>query len=242
MLQKTRGIVLHSLKYKDASIIVDIYTETMGRASFLVSIPRSKKANVRASLFQPLALLEFEADIRGNASLHKIKEVKLWHPFTSLPFDPYKNAIALFLSEFLYRAVRDEAENGPLFSFLIHSILWLDECKRGFSNFHVVFLMRLSRFLGLYPNLENYREGYYFDLLNACFVSLPPRHHSYYLSSDEALLVPALMRLRYETMHLFRMNRVQRVRCLSVLNDYYRLHIPGFPELKSLEILTALFD
>ena len=102
MLQKTRGIVLHSLKYKDASIIVDIYTETMGRASFLVSIPRSKKANVRASLFQPLALLEFETDIRGNALMHKIKEVKLWHPFTSLPFDPYKNAIALFLSEFLY--------------------------------------------------------------------------------------------------------------------------------------------
>ena len=56
MLQKTVGIVLHSLKYNDTSNIVDIYTQHTGRASFLVKIPRSRKSTVKSVLFQPLAM------------------------------------------------------------------------------------------------------------------------------------------------------------------------------------------
>ena len=149
MLQKTLGIVLHTLKYKDTSLIADIYTEVAGRASFMVSIPRSRKAAVKPVLFQPLALVELEADFRPNATIYKVKEAKALYPFATLPYDPYKSAIALFLSEFLYRAVREEAENRPLFAYLYHSVIWLDECREGFANFHLVFLMRLSRFLGL---------------------------------------------------------------------------------------------
>ena len=109
MLQKTLGIVLHTLKYKDTSLIADIYTEVAGRASFMVSIPRSRKAAVKPVLFQPLALVELEADFRPNATIYKVKEAKSLYPFATLPYDPYKSAIALFLSEFLYRAVREEA-------------------------------------------------------------------------------------------------------------------------------------
>ena len=128
MLQKTVGIVLHVLKYNDTSNIVEMYTELSGRASFLVTVPRSKKATVKSVLFQPLALIEFEADYRPNTSLFRIKEAKSFSPFTSIPYDPFKSAIALFLAEFLYRAIREEAENRPLFAYLQHSILWLDTC------------------------------------------------------------------------------------------------------------------
>ena len=166
MLQKTVGIVLHVLKYNDTSNIVEMYTELSGRASFLVTVPRSKKATVKSVLFQPLALIEFEADYRPNTSLFRIKEAKSFSPFTSIPYDPFKSAIALFLAEFLYRAIREEAENRPLFAYLQHSILWLDTCKISFANFHLVFLMRLSRFLGLYPNLDDYHAGDYFDNFN----------------------------------------------------------------------------
>lgn len=242
MLQKTRGIVLHALKYKDASLIVDIYTEAAGRASFMVSMPRSRKAAVKAVLFQPLALLELEADFRTNATIYKVKEAKSLYPFATLPYDPCKSAIALFLSEFLYRAVREEAENRPLFAYLYHSIVWLDECREGFANFHLVFLMRLSRFLGLYPNLEDYHAGDYFDLQNACFISLRPQLHSHYLAPEEAARLTRLMRMNYETMYLFAMNRTERSRCLELINEYYRLHLPDFPVLKSLEVLRELFD
>ncbi len=242
MWQKTAGIVLHTLKYKDNLLIADVYTEVAGRASFLVSVPRSRKAAAKPVLFQPLALVELEADFRPTSTIYKVKEAKSAYPFFTLPYDPYKSAIALFLAEFLYRAVREEAENRPLFAYLWHSIVWLDECREHFANFHLVFLMRLSRFLGLYPNLEDYREGCYFDLQNACFCPLRPQVHSNYIGPEDASRLMKLMRMNYKTMHLFGMSRTERARCLAVINDYYRLHLPDFPQLKSTGILKELFD
>ena len=241
MLQKTVGIVLHTLKYNDTSNIVDIYTRENGRASFLVSVPRSRKSAVKTVLFQPLSMIEFEADYRPMSNLYRIKEAKSWYPFRTLPYDPYKSSIAMFLAEFLYRALREEAENGPLFAYLEHSIRWLDECDRSFSNFHLVFLMRFSRFLGLYPNTEDYREGCFFDMLNACFVSSRPMHAAY-LGPEEAATIPMFMRMNYDSMRFFVMNRISRARYIEVINDYYRLHIPDFPELKSLDVLKELFE
>lgn len=242
MLQKTRGIVLHALKYSDTSLIVDIYTEELGRASFSLYLPRSRKAAVKSVLFQPLALVEIEADIRPSTDIYRIKEAKSFHPFATLPYDPCKSAIALFLAEFLYRAVREQEENRPFFAYLQSSILWLDACRGRFANFHLVFLMRLSRFLGLYPNLEGYHKGDYFDLRAACFTSLRPVLHADFLAPAEAARLSTLMRMNYDTMHLFAMSRQERTRCLDIMHTYYRFHLPGFPPLKSLEVLKSLFD
>lgn len=241
MLQKTTGIVLHTLKYSDAFSVVHIYTELHGRTSFLVPVSRSRKSSVKAVLFQPLSIIELEADFRTTSHLYRMKEAKAC-PFHSVPYNPYKSAIALFLAEFLYRAVKEEEQNAPLFAYLRHSIEWLDACEAGFANFHLVFLMRLSRFLGLYPNLEAYSRGDYFDLLNACFTPLRPYKHSFFVNPEESYRITRLMRMNYDTMHLFGMNRADRFRCLAIINEYYRLHIPGFHELKSLEVLQELFD
>ena len=242
MLRTTAGIVLRTLKYKDSALLADIYTEALGRASFIIKIPRNRKFGIRASLFQPLSLVELVFEVRSHQPLHTVSEAKLLQPFVSIPFDPCKSAIALFLSEFLYRAIHEELENPALFSYLRHSICWLDACQQGYANFHLVFLMRLSRFLGLYPNLEEYTAGACFDLLNACFTPLPPQQHRFYIDADESSRLVTLMRMNYDTMHLFAMNRQERARCLTVLNDYYRLHLPNFPVLKSLEVLRELFD
>ena len=223
MLQKTQGIVLHTVKYKDTAMMATVYTEAAGRASFVVPVSRSRRAAVRSVLFQPPALVELEADVRPNNPVSRVKEARTAHPYLSLPYDPCKAAIALFLSEFLYRALREEAENRPLFAYLRSSLLWLDECRAGFANFHLVFLMRLSRFLGLYPNLEGYADG-------DC------------IAPAEAARIARLMRMDYATMRLFRLSREERARCLDVILTYYRLHLPDFPELKSVEVLRELFD
>ncbi len=241
MLQKIKGVVLHSIKYNDSSQIVDVYTEQHGRVSYMVSVARSKKSGGRNALYLPLALIEFESDFRSGRSLQRMKEVKPLYVFRTVLSDPYKSAIALFLSEFLYRALREEAENPALFAYLTYSIQWLDTCERSCANFHLVFLMRCSRFLGLYPNLEGYYPGVCFDLRNGCFTGTIPLHADY-VAADEASRLVILMRMNYDTMHLFRMSRAERVRCLEVINEYYRLHLPGFPLLKSLEVLKELFD
>ena len=127
MYQKTVGIVLHVLKYNDSSNIVHVYTRDRGRVAFLVKASRSRKAGVRPTLFQPLSMVELEADFRPKANLHRVKEAKAWMPYASLPFHPYKSSIAMFLSEFLYRALREEEPDEYLFAYLQHSICWLDE-------------------------------------------------------------------------------------------------------------------
>ncbi|MFA6873359.1 MAG: DNA repair protein RecO [Bacteroidaceae bacterium] len=242
MLQKTRGVVLHTLKYNDNSIIAIVYTEIAGRVSFLVSVPRSRKALIKSVLFQPLSLVELEADFRARTELYKVKDAKPLYPFVSIPYDSYKLSISLFLSEFLYRSLREETENEALFAYLLNSIIWLDTCCKSYANFHLVFLMRLSRFLGFYPNLKDYHVGDYFDLQNACFTSSCPQLHPYFIFPEEASRIMELMRMNYETMHLFTMTRADRMRCLVIMNEYYRLHLPDFPVLKSLEVLKELFD
>lgn len=240
MLEKTTGVVLRTVKYGDSSLIVDIYTSTRGAVSFMVRIPKSKKSSMRGVLFRPLSILELDFDYRSKASLQHIREVRLFYTYQSVPYEPYKSAMALFLAEFLARVLKHETVNESLYSYILYSLQWLDAAERSYSNFHLVFITRLTRFLGIYPNTELYQKGCWFDMLNACFVSSCPAHSSY-LAPHEAALIPLFMRMNYDSMRFFAMNRIQRNRYMEVLNDYYRLHIPEFPELKSLDVLKELF-
>ncbi len=240
-LERTRGLVLRTVKYGDSSLITDVFTETGGVRSFMVRLPRTRRGSVKGSLFRPLCWIEFDYEYRPKVSLQKMRDVHICVSYASLPYDPFKSAIALFLADFLYWALRNEACNPPLFTYIYNSLQWLDRCESGFANFHMVFITRLTRFLGFYPNAEGYCRGDFFDMQNACFTGRRP-FHSAYLEAEEASLVPLMMRMRYETMRHFVFNRGQRNRYLAVINDYYRLHIPDFPELKSWEILKEVFD
>ena len=241
MQTKTEAIVLHAIKYGETRMIVDVFTRSQGRLSLIVSIPKSPRSRIRKQLFQPLTLLEAEIDIRPKAQLQKLKDVRLAVPFVSIPFNPHKLAITLFVSEFLYHALRSEQRNEPLFDYISSSVEWLDGQTANFSNFHLVFLMRLSRFLGFYPNLDDYEAGDYFDLRESSFCALPPKHHDF-LKPEEAGKVQLMMRMDYATMRLYRLSRLDRDRLLEVAITYYRLHLPSFPELKSLAVLRELYE
>ena len=241
MLTKTQAIVLHSLKYGETRLIVDMFTRSQGRQSFIVSIPKSVKGKIKKQLFQPLTLLEIESDLRPKLQLQKLSDVRLASPFSSIPFDPNKLSISLFIAEFLYYALRSEQHNEPLFEYIVNSIQWLDAQTDRFANFHLVFLMRLSRFLGFYPNLDHYQTGDYFDLRESVFLSTPPVHRDF-LHPQEAEKIQLMMRMDFPTMHLFRMSHQERNRLLEVSLIYYRLHLPDFPELKSVSVLQELYQ
>ena len=240
MLTKTQAIVLHSLKYGESRLIVDMFTRSQGHLTFIVNIPKSSSSKVKKQFFQPLSLLELEVDIRPKVQLQKLSDVRLLQPFSSIPFEPFKLSISLFIAEFLYYALRSEQCNENLFDYVVNSILWLDGQEDCFANFHLVFLMRLSRFLGFYPNIDDYMSGDYFDLRESMFCQMPPVHRDF-LDPQEAEKVQLLMRMDYPTMHLFRMSHHDRNRFLEVVLKYYRLHLPDFPEMKSVVVLQELF-
>lgn len=243
MLQRTKGIVIHTFKIKDNQLIAVLFTQQWGRVSYITSIPKTHKFGAKHLLLQPLAEVEVEADMKPKTSLFRVRSVQTVQPFANIPYHPVKSVIALFLQEFLYRAIREEGQpNEAFYTYLSYSVRWLDMAERDYANFHLVFLMRVSSFLGLQPNVENYQEGCWFDMLNASFVSQKPQAHAYYVAPEESRHLVNLMRLNFANMHHFKMNRQERNRLLFLINDYYRLHLPDFPELNSLTILKEVFD
>lgn len=241
MLERSLGVVLHQLRYNDESVIVSIYTQQHGNVSFLVKMPKLKRSNVKTQLLRPLNILELVFDFRPNQNLQRIRDMRLYVSYGSLPYDPIKGTVSLFLSEFLYHALKHELENESLFLYLCNSLQWFDRSERGLANFHLVFLMRLTRFLGFWPNVQDYVPGMVFDLREATMVGILPAHCQY-LDAEESAFLPKLLRMDYATTHIFRLNRQQRARVLDVLVDFYRMHIPEFPELKSLDVLRTVFS
>ena len=232
--------MLHSFKYGESRLIVDMFTREVGRLSFIVPLPKTPKSRMKKQYFQPMTLLEIECDVRQRVQLQKLKDVRLLSAYASVPFSPEKLALSLFTAEFLYHALRSEQCNEPLFAYVCDAMRWLDAVETGFANFHLTFLMRLSRFLGFYPNLDDYVDGCVFDLRAATFSLQVPTHRDF-LQPDDAQRIHTLMRMDFPTMRLYRLSRHDRNRIVDVLLYYYRLHIPQFPELKSLSVLQELW-
>ena len=277
MQETLRGIVLRTVRYGDTSLIVDLFTESHGRMSFMASTLRAKRSVRSVSFWQPLSMVEFSAELLPNGGkLPRPSDVRTYYNYIDLPFSPIKSTLALFLAEFLSAALREEKENTPLYRYIESSLQWLDlaDSPASIANFHLAFLMHLSRFIGIYPNLDvsgnlnpnpplstvnsplstvhcqlstvnsqlsTLNSQLYFDLLAGTYCDRQPSH-AHFLRNEEARVLPVLFRMNYPTMHLFRLSRRERQRILHVLNEYYRLHVPGFPELKSLEILRELFS
>lgn len=241
MLVKTEAVVLHSLKYGDSRMIVDVFTREAGRLSLMVPVPKTSKSRLKKQYFQPMTLLEVECDLRPHRQLQQLRDARLLSPYTSMPFSPEKLAISLFVAEFLYYALHSEQQEKLLFSYVCDSMQWLDMAVSDYANFHLTFLMRLSRFLGFYPNLDDYVEGAVFDLRAATFSKTVPLHRDF-LSAEQSARIQQLMRMDFPTMHLFRLSRHERNEITGVLLYYYRLHLPQFPELKSLAVLQELWN
>ena len=240
MLEKTKGIVLHALRYGEDGLIVSIFTLSRGTMSFMVKVPKSRHATVKTQLLKPLSVLELDIDFRERMQLQRIRDMHVAVPYASLLYEPTKCAIAMFLGEVLHYALKRESENPVLFDFMQQSLEWLDLADADYANFHLCFLIQLTRHLGFYPNIQDHPSTAVFDLLDGCFTEVAPLHGQF-LTAEEAQILPKLLKMNYATMHRVHLNRQQRGIILRMLNDYYRVHIPEFPELKSLGVLAELF-
>ena len=240
MITKTRGIVLRSVRFGESSLIVDVLTKSSGRVSFMVHIPKTSKGKIKKQYFLPMTLLDFEYDFRQRSNLQRIKDVRVSLPYSSIPIDPAKSCISLFLSEFIYYATRNEQENPTLFTYISTSLEWLDNAYEDFANFHLVFMMRLGKFLGFHPFLENFTPGCFFDLRNGCFTLSMPLHTDFLNAADAGHLYN-LMRMNFDTMKLFKLSHDDRNRITEIVLRYYKLHLPNMPELQSFDILREVF-
>jgi len=241
-MDKLRGIVLHSIKYGDTSLIAYIYTDLHGRQTYMLNGVRGGKSRLRASLVQPLFLLDIEAyPERRSGAMCRAKEFRASTPLQSLPFDVTKNVIALFVGEVLYKLVREEEQNAPLFDFLHRHILLLDQLEQGVSNFHLYFLAQLARHLGFFPGNDYSGHLPYFDMQNGVFVPFEPKHGEY-MDRRTSSLLGQLLSADCEGLKTIATNREQRSVLLRMLLDYYCTHLGMANPIRSLAVLEEVFS
>jgi DNA repair protein RecO (recombination protein O) len=238
MLTKNNSIVLTKLKYRDYDLIVKCYTQERGVVSYLLKgVLKSKKGLSKTVYFQALSQLQIEENYKPNQALHFIKEVKFNYIYKSLHNNIYKSAIVLFLSEILSNVLKEEEKNEDLFNYIITALQYLDN-EDNFSNFHLLFLLKLTRYIGFQP--ENLNSNYpYFNLKSGVFEAT--NNGVYSISGENLTLLKYLLGINFDGLYTIKINAKQRQDFLNMLLYYFELHLGNFKKPKSLQVLNDVF-
>lgn len=225
MIEKTKGIVLDFIRYRETSVIVKIYTEEFGLKSYLVNGARSSKNKSNPmAFFQPLTMLNLVVYNRPSG-LNRIKEMSLEMAFQSIPFEIKKTSIAMFLVEMLSKSLREEEKNDHLFQFIQQSLLFLDHCEADYENFHIQFLFGLTHFLGI--AIESSEE--IFSQLQDSGITV-----------NQELSEKLHQIIQGNYLAFVKLNGKTRSILLNYLIRFFQIHLENFGEIKSLNILKQI--
>lgn len=239
MIVTTKAIVLSSIKYGDNNLIVRCYTEFEGTKSYLLrGILSSKKGKLKAAYFQPLTQLRLTANHNNKGTLNSIKEVEVINHYKSIFNDIKKQSIVMFLSEVLTFSIQEEENNNNLYNYLEVSLIWLDMHERT-ANFHLLFLLNFTKYLGFYPETKFINLNY-FDLSEGCFVNLRPKFD--FILGEDLIEFKKILGINFDGLDKIEFNAKNRGQVLSILIRYFELHLSGFKTPKSLPILKSIFS
>jgi len=240
MLVKTKGIVFRSVKYKETSLILDIYTRELGLRSYIISGVRKKNAKTSAAILQVMNIVEMIVYEREGRQLNRIKEIKPAYSYEKLTFNIGKSSVGIFLLEIIRKSIKEREHNQALFDFLMDAYILLDLTKESISSFHIVFLVRLSAILGFIPE-NNFSElNNFFDLREGHFLANAPFHKDY-ISFPESKLLHECLSFSLEKSHTFKVDATQRIILLEQLILYYKIHLDDHSQIKSLDIFKDIF-
>ena len=239
MIISTQAIVISKLKYGDNDLIIKCYTEQLGVVSFLLKgVLKSKKGKAKTAYFQLLSQLQLDIVQKNNRSLQTIKDVKLKHIYSSLHTNVLKSSIVMFLAEVLSMSLQEEEKNTYLYQYLEATLDWLDNHK-DYSNFHLLFLVKLTKYLGFYPDTTNI-NAHYFNLKNGKFQN--NKTDIYSVSGKNLTVLKQFLGTTFDALSEIKMNSKERHAFLSMLLLYFELHLGSFKKPRSLEVFNQVFN
>ncbi len=241
MITKTTGIIFHSFKYGETSVIARIFTKDLGLQSYIVPGVRKHRAKIKQNLFQPLSILELVVYYKERGGLQRIREIISPRPFDNIPYDIAKSSIAIFIAEMLHLSLKNHEPNPPLFAFIHDAVRQLDQAQGRVADFHLVFLLQLSRFLGFQP-----RDNY--DARNSAFnlkegVFQPPTTCPEVLMDQNASrYFHKIAITKMEDAGTVMIPGTYRKQLLHTTIDFFRYHLDGMQEVKSHTILEMVLN
>lgn len=239
MLIKTQAIVLSKLKYREHDLIVKCYTKHRGAVSYILrGVLKSNRNNAKIAYFQLLSQLQIEEQFKANQTLQTIKDVRLDCYYQSLHTNVLKSSIVMFLAEVLSDVLKEEEQNQLLYNYLETTLMWLDH-ETEFSNFHLLFLLNLTKHLGFYPDALNTNRSY-FNLNNGLFELKKQDYYS--ISGENLVVLKKLLGIKFDALNTVKLNSKQRQSFLTMILLYYELHLGNFKKPKSLQIFNQVFN
>ncbi|MHB8258785.1 MAG: DNA repair protein RecO [Bacteroidia bacterium] len=235
MQQKTNGIILQNTKYQDKTNILKIYTLQHGIQSYVVNVGHSAKSTIKAAHLLSLNQVEFIEQRKATQNIQRINAIQVSYIYQNLFTHPIKNSVAIFLNEVLIKALREQHENTELYQFIIESLVVFDSQDYEAVNFHLHFMVELSKYLGFYPNNNYSRQNCLFDMQDGIFAAHIPTH-LHYAGSELSLQLSELLTHKSS----FSCNAKTRANLLQLLITLYKLHLPNFGEIKSIQILREV--
>jgi len=239
MIIKSPAIVIHSLRYSEADLIVTLFTKTSGLRTYMQKgILKSRKGKIRSSLFQPLMHIEIEANHKNKGTLERIKEARVLTHYSSLHTNVIKSALVFFISDILKNSIHEEETNIDLFEYLETALLWLDS-HDTIGNFHITFLIKLTQYLGFFPDTSQLKSEY-FNMQEGVFQSIITNPHC--LKGEHVSRFKEFLGTTFEESMSIRLSKAIRSDILAMLLVYFELHLHGFKKPKSLSILSEIFN
>jgi DNA repair protein RecO (recombination protein O) len=199
----------------------------------------SKRGTARFNYFQPLNIFNTELYYYENREMHNLKEMTLAYIPKRIHGDIHRTSVAMFISELLNNVIREEDVNRLLFEFIESSVISLDEMTSGISNFHLWFLVAFTDYAGIGPTRTE-MTGCYFDMLTGQFTPLQPMHPDF-LDQSGARVLNLLLQMSAEDLASLRLSGEERSELLARMVKYYKLHLPGIREMRSLQVLKDIF-
>ena len=237
MVHRTRAIVLHKVNYSESSLVVQVYSFEFGKISLLVNGAKRKKSRNKSALFESLSLLEISGNFTNTDKLIRPSEVKIEIPWVSIQTKIDKRLIAMFLAEVIHKSIKESFPDRSLYLFIERSLIYLENSTENVANFHLVFLLELSKFFGFYPLKGN---GEFFSVSEGVFLNSVP-NLSAYLRGDDRDIFHSLLSVRLDNCHELKITGNQRKTALKNILDYYKVHNVGMGEIKSHHILETIF-
>jgi DNA repair protein RecO (recombination protein O) len=222
----TEAIVISTIKYSDTSLIARLYTKELGLVSYLLKgILKSKKGKLRTAYFQPLTQLSIIAKHQEKRNLQILSEAKVIHSYKTIYTSVVKQSIVLFISEILTSAIQEEENNNLLYDYLKNSFIWFDS-HHQISNFHLLFLMNLTKFLGFHL-----REGLFTNHQGTDIIK-----------GIKLIQFKRLLGTKFDDIEEINFSKTERQQLLQIIIRYFELHLGGFRMPKSLAVLETVFS
>jgi DNA repair protein RecO (recombination protein O) len=205
----------------------------------IISSIRGRKSKFSMNMVQALSLVEMEIYYHQNRDIHRVREMSNYIQYQSIPFDIIKRTQAMFIAEILYKALREEETNRQLYDFLEYACQVFDLQERNTGNFHMVFLINLSKYLGFFPQDNYSTDNCLFDLRNGHFTVAPVMHPDF-LNKDLSEGLHDLLGVNMKEADDLKMGYGMRVGLISAIIDYYSLHIHDFGRVQSMDVLKEV--